>query len=157
MVGLISQLYFSNHRSSSYDPAFTAWKTVLSMNITQNTSIITACIPCLKPLLESLETGMMRSNDFQHRQRHYRHLDGNYNSYKLSDTSSNRKSGAPPLHGQKDIDSQAPPSTGSAVKVSSHTPEWEDEQQGYPIHAIKATRTWTVDITEGPSHHTAIQ
>ena len=74
----------SNHDVTSLDPTFTLWKAVLSANGVQKTSIITACTSCLKPFLESLETGMIGSDAIRRRQSRHRDIDDVYNSYKLS-------------------------------------------------------------------------
>jgi len=88
------QLYFLNQESVPRDPSFTTWKTVLSVSIVQNASIITACIPFFKPLVETLETGMMSSSGLRGYQKHHRQQYGRHNSYKLSDAPSQPKSAA---------------------------------------------------------------
>ena len=59
----IVQLYLLNSRyADSSDPTFDMWLVVLTAEIVQSLSLITACIPYLKPFLEALETGMIRAN-----------------------------------------------------------------------------------------------
>lgn len=57
------QVYFLNSRyAGSSDPTFDLWLVVLITEIVQSLSLITACIPYLKPFLQALETGMIRAN-----------------------------------------------------------------------------------------------
>ena len=48
---------------SSSDPIFYMWTTSVAIELVLCLSIVTACIPILKPLLESLESGQMRAKD----------------------------------------------------------------------------------------------
>lgn len=51
----------------STDITFEIWPAVLSAEITQNISIVTACIAYLKPFLSSLQSGMIRTDDLKRR------------------------------------------------------------------------------------------
>ncbi|EDN97924.1 hypothetical protein SS1G_12779 [Sclerotinia sclerotiorum 1980 UF-70] len=43
------------------------WQTVVCQIVVQSTSIVTACIPFLKPFLVSLESGFLRADDINRR------------------------------------------------------------------------------------------
>ena len=47
---------------SSDDLTFDLWQVVLWTEIVQALSLVTACLPYLKPFLEALETGMIRAD-----------------------------------------------------------------------------------------------
>lgn len=49
------------------DPAFDPWRTTISNQLVQCLSIATACIPYLKPFLDSLESGLLRVDDMRRR------------------------------------------------------------------------------------------
>lgn len=148
---IICEQYYLNHKSSSHDSTFATWKTVLSTSGVQNASIITACVPCIKPFLKSLETGMMRSRDLRPGQGHYFQMD-KYNPYKSSGVSSSPNSRARPLNGGRNLDSPIPNSSAYAVTVPSHAHEKEYREPRKSSQAIRATRTWAVDVVEGSSH-----
>lgn len=49
--------------AESADRTFTTWTVVICSQFIQALSIITACVPYLKPFFSSLETGMIRIDD----------------------------------------------------------------------------------------------
>ncbi|CAG8981679.1 hypothetical protein HYALB_00006551 [Hymenoscyphus albidus] len=51
----------------SDDVTFNMWIVHLTMSIAQTADIVTACVPFLKPLVDGLESGMIRTNDFRPR------------------------------------------------------------------------------------------
>ena len=139
-MAIMCQLAFLNQKPPSRDTTFTTWKTVLSVTVVQNTSIVTACIPCLKPLLESLETGMMRSDDVGRRQGHHRYLYGGFNSHELSETSPKPGSRTISVSSKQHLDGLVTKTIACAVKVPPRT------QQENSSQTIQTTRTWTVDV-----------
>ncbi|KAL9599547.1 MAG: hypothetical protein Q9219_003791 [cf. Caloplaca sp. 3 TL-2023] len=148
-AGVVVQLIYVNRAKGSTDITFATWPVVLSAEIVQSFSIITACVPCLKPLLESLESGMLRSDDLRRRG-----LGGvyGYNSQPLSELSSS-KSG-----GKKEKSSQFLSSTSSTrhfkqlpnvstvVSVNRNEErERDSDSQKSSSRIIKYTRTWAVE------------
>ena len=67
IAAAIAQIAYLNRSSTALDPTFESWPAVLCAQIVQNLGIITACIPYLKPFLESLESGLIRSDDLRQR------------------------------------------------------------------------------------------
>ena len=65
IVAIICELVFRNRIAGSEDHTFAAWPVVMCSQLVQALSIITACIPYLKPFFASLETGMIRTDDSQ--------------------------------------------------------------------------------------------
>ncbi|KAF2741798.1 hypothetical protein M011DRAFT_377932, partial [Sporormia fimetaria CBS 119925] len=51
---LFTHLILSNRSTSPPDPTYTIWSSTLTLQLAQNLSIITACLPCLHPFLLSL-------------------------------------------------------------------------------------------------------
>lgn len=64
MIGAVTcELVYRNRAAGSQDRTFTQWPVVICSQFVQALSIITACIPYLKPFFVSLETGMIRTDD----------------------------------------------------------------------------------------------
>lgn len=64
---MIFQLIYFDQSWRSDDPPFNRWPLVVATQAVQALSIITACVPYLKPFFESLESGMIRSDDLRRR------------------------------------------------------------------------------------------
>ena len=145
IVAAILRLVFLVREPNPQDPSLTNWTIVLCAQLVQNSSIITACVPYLKPLLESLESGMIRNDDIR-RRGHTRISDsGGYDHHYLPDLSSKRKQGWP-TH----ISSVSAPRTATSdVVISSggqdEPQNWDAESQRSSSRMIKTTRTWAVD------------
>ncbi|MCJ1365418.1 hypothetical protein MMC16_004539 [Acarospora aff. strigata] len=68
LAAILAQLIYLNRTSTSTpDPTYTTLPLVLTTQLVQNLSVITACIVYLKPFFESLESGMIRSDDLRRR------------------------------------------------------------------------------------------
>ena len=65
--GVITQLIYLNRTSGVSDATYMLWRVVICDVVVQNMSIITACIPYLKPFIQSLESGMIRTDDLRRR------------------------------------------------------------------------------------------
>ncbi|KAL8793917.1 MAG: hypothetical protein Q9195_003536 [Heterodermia aff. obscurata] len=143
--------------SGGHDPTFDLWLPMLAVQVIQNLSIITACIPYLKPFLESLETGMLGSDD------HRRH--------RLSPTYDNTNETVTGLesvslkHSLAKIFRHSPKtpktSTPISLQIAAGSPQqsvtvwagdgnnevspWDAESQGSQAKIIRQTRTWTVE------------
>ena len=61
------QLVYLHRASGSEDFTYRVWPAVLCNQLVQNLGIITACVPYIKPFLESLESGMIRTDDLRRR------------------------------------------------------------------------------------------
>ena len=59
----MAELVFRNKGANSSDRTFAPWTLVICSQFVQTLSIITACVPYLKPFFSSLETGMIRADD----------------------------------------------------------------------------------------------
>ncbi|MCJ1356153.1 MAG: hypothetical protein MMC33_006147 [Icmadophila ericetorum] len=65
IAATVTRVIYFNDAFHSADYTFAAWPAVLCSVVVQGFSIITACIPYLKPFLESLESGLIRSDDLR--------------------------------------------------------------------------------------------
>ena len=57
--------YLAKEPKSGNDLTLKAWPATLCALIVENLSVITACIPYLKPFLDSLESGMMNNDQLR--------------------------------------------------------------------------------------------
>lgn len=63
IAATVVQVYFLlNRTSGAYDLTYDPWIVVLLAEIVLTLSLVTACVPYLKPFMESLETGMIRAS-----------------------------------------------------------------------------------------------
>jgi len=122
----------------------------------QNLGIITACIPYIKPFLESLESGMIRTDDLRRRG------DGVYasgsNSHIMNNLSSGTgisKKSSPSRFDCSQSRPIAQPGAPSAdqdyTTITSASPrqnrhnEWDAESQRSSSRIIKQTTTWGIE------------
>ncbi|KAL8826830.1 MAG: hypothetical protein Q9170_007254 [Blastenia crenularia] len=67
VVGVVAQWVCFNSATKSDNIPFHLWPEVVCAQIVQSLSIITACVPYLKPFFDSLESGMIRNDDLRRR------------------------------------------------------------------------------------------
>ncbi|KAL8799332.1 MAG: hypothetical protein Q9182_005976 [Xanthomendoza sp. 2 TL-2023] len=67
VVSVIAQLAYFNNAISSNDVSFSLWSEIVCTQVVQSLNVITACVPHLKPFFDSLESGMIRSDDLRWR------------------------------------------------------------------------------------------
>ncbi|KAF4627810.1 hypothetical protein G7Y89_g10344 [Cudoniella acicularis] len=67
IAAIIWQALRFNLPDTSFGPTFMNWLTTITITLVENLSIITACVPYLKPFLQSLESGLVRSDDLRRR------------------------------------------------------------------------------------------
>ncbi|KAF2472368.1 uncharacterized protein BDR25DRAFT_312921 [Lindgomyces ingoldianus] len=61
---VITQLVFFNRYCKSPDITYSYWRTILCIQIAQNLSIITACLPCLHPFILGILAGTTQTECF---------------------------------------------------------------------------------------------
>lgn len=66
VVAVSAQLSFFNRYVSASDYTYTYWRTVLCVQIAQNLSIITACLPCLHPFIVKIIAGTISATSIQY-------------------------------------------------------------------------------------------
>ncbi|KAK3172404.1 hypothetical protein OEA41_005725 [Lepraria neglecta] len=67
IASAIAQLAYLHRASGTADFTYRLWPVVLCNQLVQNIGIVTACVPYIKPFLESLESGMIRTDDLRRR------------------------------------------------------------------------------------------
>lgn len=148
LAAIIVQLYYVNRARDSKDETFATWPTILSAESVQSLSIITACVPCMKPFFESLESGMLRNDDL--RRRGIRGING-YGSHVLSDLSSSRSNTKREKSQFSATSSnnkhfKTLPNVSTVVSVNANEDrERDSDSQKSSSRIIKYTRTWAVE------------
>lgn len=155
MAAIAAQIVYLNRESGSQDPSLNFWPTAISTQAVLNLSIITACIPYLKPFFESLESGMIRSDDLRRR------------GIKLPYGSGSGKSAGSTIQGSGKAPSRlakAPdvshelgplsPNTGnlnfghqanSTTITATMRDDWDDGSDTSQSKIIRQTTTWAVN------------
>ena len=110
--------YLAKESNSGNDLTVKVWPATLCALIVESFSIVTACIPYLKPFLNSLESGMM--NNDQLRREGLSHLYSR-NKFRTTDNSSQE-----PKKASYDVSSSSKPSKYLHLGSSSHTSTEED-------------------------------
>ncbi|KAI9881206.1 MAG: hypothetical protein M1830_007184 [Pleopsidium flavum] len=152
IAAVTAQLVYLNRASDTTDATFDLWPLVLCTQVVQNMSIITACIPYLKPFLESLESGMMRSDDL--RRRGIEGINGysTASSGRFGTNSSSKissKSARNTVKQSRELEgidqSNNNTTTITATGDSHNLYDWDAESQRSRSKMIKQTTAWTVD------------
>lgn len=134
-----------NHARSSTDATFDMWPALLSAEIVQSLSIITACVPCLKPFVESLESGMIRSDDLRRRGIGGIYGFGSHNLNDLSSKSSGKREQPRQLSDPSNTRHFSRlPDVSTVVSVNNEDRERDSDSQNSSARIIRYTRTWSV-------------
>ncbi|KAL9102713.1 MAG: hypothetical protein Q9163_002176 [Psora crenata] len=141
------------------DMTFDMWQVALCGEIVQALSIITACVPYLKPFVEALETGMIRAETG-----HRSDMDGfsscgrNKKSPSLTNNSNSNPSNSVQKHPLKPLPRKTVYPYGAKVEgqsamVSSEgrQTDADAESQSSQSRIIKMTVGWTVTDEQLPS------
>ena len=148
LAAIVMQVVYQNRAKGTDNRTFEMWPVVLCAQIVQSLSIITACIPCLKPFLESLESGMLRSDDLRRRGMNGVYGYGSHNLNSLS----NSRSGGKKEKSQHASNASAgkhyklPNNISTVVSVSrNEDAERDSDSQKSSARIIKYTRTFSVE------------
>ncbi|KAI4267971.1 MAG: hypothetical protein L6R38_008012 [Xanthoria sp. 2 TBL-2021] len=143
---IIGQLVYQNRAAGTNDRTFEMWPVVLTAQTVQSLSIITACIPCLKPFLESLESGMLRT-DLRRRGMNGAYGYGSHNLTNLS-ARSNGKRERPQVASNASAGKhyKLPNNISTVVSVNrNEDAERDSDSQKSSARIIKYTRTFSVE------------
>ena len=127
-------MVFANRLSGTTDITFDLWPTVLCTQTVLMFNLLTASIPYMRPFLESLESGMLRSDDLRRR--------GLDDSYGSSSTGS-RKRSIFTLNGPHSIGNVVPAIALRPLNGTKHT-------------AMVETEPWRGDDVQSTSSQTRI-
>ncbi|KAI4194256.1 MAG: hypothetical protein LQ348_002684 [Seirophora lacunosa] len=70
IVAVVAQLVYFNSATKSNDMTFNLWAEIVCTQVVQSLSIITTCVPHLKPFFDRIESGMLRNDDLRRRGSH---------------------------------------------------------------------------------------
>lgn len=150
------QIYFSNKSLNSTDPTFAMWQAVVVAEIVQCLSIVTACVPYLKPFLDSLESGQLRADDL--RRRGKTGVSGYGGSGSNPSSGNNAASKSTPVDATASANSQQSNlhelvelpkpkrSSATVTSVNEGTTNWDGQSHSSQTVLIQQTRTWGVDV-----------
>ncbi|KAJ5433145.1 uncharacterized protein N7458_012301 [Penicillium daleae] len=138
VIAIICQLAYAKDTKGSDDPSWDTWTVVVSTQMTQALSIVTACSPQFKPFLDSLRSSGMSlgGTSYGSRQRTYAGT-----IYKIS---RGRRTGETPSETHELV--TMPGDTVNQTIVTS-SPDCDAESQTSQSQIIREVRTWTVTET----------
>lgn len=159
------QLGFSGRAHGSTDITLDLWLPALCTQFVQNLSIVTACVPYLKPFYLGLESGMIRTDDLRRHGLIGTYGYGHDNSANFSGkrgpqnaVDSAKSTNSHELRGldvQTSAGNTQPNLNNLAFFESSrgvHHADWDQESQTSHSRIIKQTKTWGVDIESPDSN-----
>jgi hypothetical protein len=147
----------TNKAIDSSDVTFFYWPVALAMVVAQSLGIITACIPYLKPFIQSLESGMIRSDDIRRRggvrgtltHGYLREGKSSQGSGRFKSSQLSRQSQKPHELGPLKRDGHSHTIASITVcKGAEHDREWDVESHSSRTRIITQTKTWGVVTTE---------
>ncbi|KAJ5145934.1 uncharacterized protein N7515_000498 [Penicillium bovifimosum] len=138
VIAIICQLAYARDAKGSGDPSWDTWIVVVSTQMTQALSIVTACSPQFKPFLDSLRSSGMNlgESSYGSRQRTYAGT-----TYKVS-----RRDRMRETHSETHELVTMPEGTVNQTIVTS-SPDSDAESQTSQSKIIHEVRTWTVTET----------
>ncbi|KAJ5165760.1 hypothetical protein N7492_006056 [Penicillium capsulatum] len=136
VVAIICQLGYAGRLKNSHDPSWDAWAMTICTQMVQALSILTACSPQFKPVLDSLRSSGMGvgGSSYASRQRTYAY-GTHYKASRAQRTNDTRS----------DTHELVPlPEDGRSHTVVTSTPDCDAESQTSETQIIRETRTWQV-------------
>ena len=156
-IAIVVQLVLLNRvPPTEEDITYKSWQAVLANQIVQNLSIITACLPNLKPFFDSLETGFIHNGDFR-RRGHVEDINQSLlpESWQVGHNislASSRIRGVfrnQPTRRERlspgDQQSFSRLAPGRATAVAKGRTSSDVESQASHANCVKQTKTWTVE------------
>lgn len=157
MISVVSQIVVSTQRLNSSDATFDFWASGILMSVSACLAIVTACVPYLKPFMDGLESGMIRSDHLLCRAgvAASKSAASGYSSHLSKDRKSPQKSANKSLHREEQLEldsiSRSAPSTTLASVTASGKREgieWDAESHSSETQFFKQVKTWTVMSSE---------
>ena len=140
----MSKLVFWNRTTYPTDPILDTWPATICTQITQCLSISCACVLYLKPLLESVESGFIRSDDMRRRGSDYTSV----GSITRRNLFSKDRMGRNKADGTR-MKSLSKPHYAADIEGGYAANRDRSESQHSRSHIIKETRTFAVDTFPG--------
>ncbi|KAI0886766.1 uncharacterized protein GGS22DRAFT_199121 [Annulohypoxylon maeteangense] len=147
------QIYESQQLPTYEDATYTYWSFVLAMVLAQNLGVMTASVPYLKPFLDSLESGLIRSDDIRRRAHIPKSTSGSGQKQTDSSFSSNppRSTRDVTAHELQDLRYDNSKATVSITAGGSGTSaDWESASHSSEAKLIKQVKTWGITKSVAP-------
>lgn len=137
------------------------WQAVVATQVVQCLSIVTACVPYLKPFLDSLESGQMRADDLRRRGKTgVSGYGGSGSNNSGGNNSGGNSAGTKPMHIDPITSAASQHSKlhelveiprakrNSVIVKATKEPgtNWDGQSQTSQTVLIQQTRTWDVDV-----------
>ena len=138
------KLVFWNRTPDPIDPTLDTWPATICTQIIQCLSILSACVLYLKPLLDSVESGFIRSDDMRRRG----------SDYKSGGSTTRRNVFSAHRVGRSEVEATRMRSLSNPYYAAhierGHAPNRDgSESQHSRTQIIKETRTFAVDSFPG--------
>ncbi|OAQ64781.1 hypothetical protein VFPPC_06008 [Pochonia chlamydosporia 170] len=161
---LIFQIVYSDKSLTTADPTFDMWEWSIIMAVVQCLSILTICIPNLKPFLDSLQSGQIRIDDLR---RQGKSSSNGYGSYQRSGNKSGQNSGSNKggVRSNTGLDTTTSQksklfelveipkhrrgqagSNGGVLSSQDGNTAWDGQSHTSQTILIQQTKTWHVDV-----------
>lgn len=136
------QIQQSYNLSDRDDSTFSLWPFVVAMTLAQCLGVITASLPYLKPFLDSLESGLIRSDDILRRANLSKKPNSSY--YR----SQSRSTPTPALE-LRDLGAHGMSGATAAITAERGETgaEWDRASESSQRKLIQQTRTWGITRT----------
>lgn len=145
----------------SNDPTFDMWQATLLIQVVQCLSLVTVCVPVLKPFLDSLESGQLRADDLRRQNKSGYGYNRSQEAYQSNLNSGSRSASKPnrsidalasatlshrsKMHELGDLSERK--QTAYTVATAAHDPgaAWDRQSHTSQTGLIHQTKTWTVE------------
>jgi hypothetical protein len=157
-------IYTTRALSSSSDPTFSPWQASICASLVQCLSILTVCLPNLKPFLDNLESGQIRVDDlrrqgksrsdgypsYQYPRNRSGQTSGNSNSNSNSKSRDNTRDEGILSTGARDDDYEMAEMGGGGKPKHTQKKSWDGNS--HSSQTILIQQTWQVDVQRAPSN-----
>ncbi|KAI9695990.1 MAG: hypothetical protein M1820_008331 [Bogoriella megaspora] len=147
VIASICDIVFWDKFGRSSDPTLHGWPIIICTQTIQCLSIIAACVLFLKPFLETLESGFIRSDNLRRRGSSSVDGYGNYNLSKVSKrtAAASRKTLSMALGTHNSITAGEKEDMTRNSKRDPH--DWDASSQNSQSHIIRKDRTFNVTFS----------
>ncbi|KAI1374518.1 hypothetical protein F4677DRAFT_425296 [Hypoxylon crocopeplum] len=144
IAAIVWQIVESHKILNHGDATFAFWPLIVSMSLAQSLGIMAACAPYLKPLLDNLESGLIRSDDIRRRANATGKSASGY--IRSQGGSSNKSRSTPaPSHELKYLGTANSRAVASiTVGKGENGGDWETGSHTSQVKLIKQVKTWGV-------------
>ncbi|KAI1204757.1 uncharacterized protein F4807DRAFT_446104 [Annulohypoxylon truncatum] len=147
------QIHGSQKLNDYEDATYSYWSFVLAMTLAQNLGVMTASVPYLKPFLDSLESGLIRSDDMRRRANIPKSTAGSGQKQTDSSFSSNppKSTRGVTSHELQDLryDNSKATVSITAGRAGSSA-DWESASHSSEAKLIKQVKTWGITKSVAP-------